>query len=627
MGQPPGIERDACGIGLLARPGGPADHRLLAMALQALDRLSHRGATADDGRTGDGAGVLTRLPARLFRRFLEAQGLRPPSRLAVGMAFLPAEPSARAAAQTLLTAAFVEEGFHLLAWRPVPLRPEVLGPRARATCPAIQQAVLADERGDTPEGIDRRLYRARRRAEKAARAQGLSLYLASASARTIVYKALALARDLAAFYPDLADPDFETDFVIFHQRFSTNTLPSWTRAQPFRTLCHNGEINTLQGNINSMRAREATLASPVWGETIADLRPIIDPEGSDSAMLDNVVEFLVRSGYDIRHALRMLIPEAWEHTPDLDEAARGFYAYHQGLMEPWDGPAAVLFADGRFVGALLDRNGLRPLRVLRTIDGLLYCGSEIGALEVPPDSILRLDRLGPGQMLAVDLETGRVQDHAALLAEWSAQRPYAEWVQRHRVRLPEGRAALEQAEGIYRRLLALRPDHATARAVLTYLQAQLGRPEEAQGTWAQLQAQIGSRADAWQAVGDFFLSHADCALDRDQAKALYQEADRAYAQALALNPRHLTAALRQGYALRNLGDLEGAVAIFRQGAQAAAEDPNAWVFYRELAITLAMLGRKGEAEAAAQQAWQRAPAAEQPGLRSLFAQMGLSIRP
>lgn len=189
------------------------------------------------------------------------------------------------------------------------------------------------------------------------------------------------------------------------------------------------------------------------------------------------------------------------------------------------------------------------------------------------------------------------------------------------------RAALEQAEGIYRRLLALRPDHATARAVLAYLQAQLGRPEEAQGTWAQLQAQIGSRADAWQAVGDFFLSHADCALDRDQAKALYQEADRAYAQALALNPRHLTAALRQGYARRNLGDLEGAVAIFRQGVQAAAEDPNAWVFYRELAITLAMLGRKGEAEAAAQQAWQRAPAAEQPGLRSLFAQLGLSIRP
>lgn len=456
MGQPAGIERDACGIGLLARPGGPADHQLLAMALQALDRLSHRGATADDGRTGDGAGVLTRLPARLFRRFLEAQGLRPPSGLAVGMAFLPAEPAACAAAQTLLAAAFAEEGFHLLAWRPVPLRPEVLGPRARATCPAIQQAVLADERGDTPEGIDRRLYRARRRAEKAARAQGLSLYLASASARTIVYKALAMARDLAAFYPDLADPDFETDFVIFHQRFSTNTLPSWTRAQPFRTLCHNGEINTLQGNINSMRAREATLTSSVWWETIADLQPIIDPEGSDSAMLDNVVEFLVRSGYDIRHALRMLIPEAWEHAPDLDEAARGFYAYHQGLMEPWDGPAAVLFADGRFVGALLDRNGLRPLRVLQTIDGLLYCGSEIGALEVPPDRILRLDRLGPGQMLAADLETGRVQDQAALLAEWSAQRPYAEWVRRHRVRLPEGRAVLSppEPEDLLRRQVA-----------------------------------------------------------------------------------------------------------------------------------------------------------------------------
>ncbi|MFN3928168.1 MAG: glutamate synthase large subunit, partial [Thermoflexus sp.] len=241
-----------------------------------------------------------------------------------------------------------------------------------------------------------------------------------------------------------------------HQRFSTNTLPAWTRAQPFRTLCHNGEINTLQGNLNSMRAREAALASPVWGETLADLRPIIDPNGSDSAMLDNVVEFLVHSGYDIRHALRMLIPEAWEKSPDLEEAARGFYAYHQGLMEPWDGPAAVLFTDGRFVGALLDRNGLRPLRVLRTVDGLLYCGSEIGALEVPAERVLQLDRLGPGQMLAADLRTGRIQDHVSLRAELSARRPYAEWIRRHRVRLSETpRApAPSHPESLLRRQLA-----------------------------------------------------------------------------------------------------------------------------------------------------------------------------
>ncbi len=432
-------ERDACGIGLLARPGGPADHELLTMALRALDRMSHRGATADDGRTGDGAGVLTALPRRLLLRFLEGQGIRPPAsdRLAAAMLFLPSEPSGREAAQAAAQAIFHMEGFSLLAWRPVPIRPAVLGPRAQATCPSIVQALLADERGDTPEGIDRRLYRARRRIERAAADRGLPVYVASASSRTIVYKALVLARDLDRFYPDLRDPDFETDFVIFHQRFSTNTLPAWTRAQPFRTLCHNGEINTLQGNINGMRAREAAFASPVWGETLTDLRPIIDPSGSDSAMLDNVVEFLVRSGYDIRHALRMLIPEAWEKSPELDEAARGFYAYHQGLMEPWDGPAAVLFTDGRFVGALLDRNGLRPLRVLRTVDGLLYCGSEIGALEVPPERILQLDRLGPGQMLAADLRTGRIQDPAALRAELSAQRPYAEWVRRHRVHLPQ----------------------------------------------------------------------------------------------------------------------------------------------------------------------------------------------
>ncbi len=451
-------ERDACGIGLLARPGGPADHLLLAMALRALERMSHRGATADDGLTGDGAGVLTALPRRLFRRFLETRGIRPPepTRLAAAMIFLPPEPQAQGEAQRILQATFADAGFHLLAWRPVPIRPEVLGPRARATCPFIVQALLAEERHDTPEGIDRRLYRARRRAERATSDRGIPIYVASASCRTIVYKALALAKDLTRFYPDLADPDFETDFVIFHQRFSTNTLPAWTRAQPFRTLCHNGEINTLQGNINSMRAREAVLASPLWEGAMEDLRPIIDPEGSDSAMLDNVVEFLIRSGYDIRHALRMLIPEAWEKSPDLDDAARGFYAYHQGLMEPWDGPAAVLFTDGRFVGALLDRNGLRPLRVLRTVDGLLYCGSEIGALEIPSERILKLDRLGPGQMLAADLQTGQVQDHAALRAELSAQRPYGEWVRRHRVRLMKPpRAPLPpEPESLLRRQIA-----------------------------------------------------------------------------------------------------------------------------------------------------------------------------
>lgn len=451
-------ERDACGIGLLARPGGPADHGLLSMALQALERMSHRGATADDGLTGDGAGVLIAVPRRLFLRFLEAQGLRPPDprRLAIVMAFLPTEPCAQREAREILHAALAGEGFHLLTWRPVPIRPDILGPRARATCPFIAQALLADERNDTPEGIDRRLYRARRRAERTAARQGIPLYVASASCRTIVYKALVLARDLARFYPDLADPDFETDFVIFHQRFSTNTLPAWERAQPFRTLCHNGEINTLQGNIHGMQAREAALASPIWGDTLEDLRPIIDRTGSDSAMLDNVVEFLVHSGYDIRHALRMLIPEAWEKSPDLDEAAWGFYAYHQSLIEPWDGPAAVLFTDGRFVGALLDRNGLRPLRVLRTIDGLLYCGSEIGALEIPPERVLKLERLGPGQMLAADLQTGRFQDPRALLMELSAQRPYAEWVRRHRVRLlePPGAPALPDPEALLRRQIA-----------------------------------------------------------------------------------------------------------------------------------------------------------------------------
>jgi glutamate synthase domain-containing protein 2/glutamate synthase domain-containing protein 1/glutamate synthase domain-containing protein 3 len=387
----PRRERDACGIGFLADATGRASRTIVDGLLEGLARMRHRGAVAADRRTGDGAGLLLPLPRILL----------PAAWCGLAMVFIR-DNSVRAA----LEEACLAEGLGLGGWREVPTVPEALGERARATKPRIEQLVLLRPYGDSLDEAEARAYRARRRAEQAA-----GLYIASMSFRTVTYKALCAADQLASFYPDLREPDLSVPFGIFHQRFATNSEPSWERAQPFRLLCHNGEINSIDGNVAWMRARGHEL----------------DVDGSDSTLLDNALELLVRGGRDIRHSAAMLIPEAIDADPKLDPHIRTFYRYHSTLLEPWDGPAGVVFTDGRVVGATLDRNGLRPLRYAVADERLVACASEAGALTLPGSARIRRGRLGPGQMLVVDPATG-IEENRAVKERLAHRRPYARWL-------------------------------------------------------------------------------------------------------------------------------------------------------------------------------------------------------
>jgi glutamate synthase (ferredoxin) len=384
-------ERDACGIGFLADATGRASRTIVDGLLEGLARMRHRGAIAADRRTGDGAGLLLPLP----------RALMPAPWCGLAMVFLR-DDSARSAVEEACAA----EGMGLGGWREVPVVPGALGEQARATMPRIEQLVLLQPLGMTLDEAELRAYRARKRAEAVKGA-----YIASLSFRTVTYKALCAADQLAGFYPDLRDPALAVPFGIFHQRFSTNTAPSWERAQPFRLLCHNGEINSIDGNVAWMRARGLEL----------------EEDGSDSTLLDNALELLVRGGRDVRHAMAMLVPEAAEADPELDEDVRTFYRFHSTLLEPWDGPAGVVFTDGRVVGAALDRNGLRPLRYAVADDRLVACASEAGALPLPEDARIRRGRLGPGEMLVVDPALG-VEENAAIKRRLARRRPYSRWL-------------------------------------------------------------------------------------------------------------------------------------------------------------------------------------------------------
>jgi glutamate synthase (ferredoxin) len=410
----PGREHDACGVGFVAHAGGERSHRVLAMALTAVARLAHRGAASND-RSGDGAGVLTQIP----RRLLAPDG-------ALGMFFLPLPIAARNQAVALIERALQELGMPVLSWREVPVDPTALGPLARASRPAVLQAVLAPPSPPLEEETwERRLYLARRMIERRAAETGVApLYVCSLSCRTVVYKALLTGTELPAFYPDLRSPLFETAIAVFHQRYSTNTLPSWPLAQPFHLLAHNGEINTLWGNRNAMRAREATFPKA--------LTSVIWEAGSDSASLDNALELLVRGGggRDPLHALMMLVPEAWEGAPDLDPALRSFYEFHAPLMEPWDGPAALAFSDGVIAGSAVDRNGLRPCRYKITSSRLVIACSEVGVADLDPADVVESGRLGPGELLVVDTKRGAVLHSAAAKREVAGRYPYERWATR-----------------------------------------------------------------------------------------------------------------------------------------------------------------------------------------------------
>jgi len=435
----PAFEHDACGVGLVVEISGRPQRAIVERALAGLVNLTHRGGVGADERTGDGAGVLTQIPHPLFAPVLAQLGAPSagPGDYGVAMVFLPQDDAAEARARQVLEAAVAGQGLRVLGWREVPHDPSVLGRIAAATQPRIAQLLIGRPEGATTEAFERELMLARKAAERAAEAQGLDdFYVVSCSSRTIIYKGFCLAADLSRFYADLRDPNYVSAIALFHQRYSTNTLPTWAMAQPFRFIAHNGEINTIQGNRAWMQARTPSLqyADGVGPEA---LEPIVSLTGSDSASLDNVVELLYHGGRSLPHALMMLVPEPWEQLPDMPADRRAFYDFHAGLMEQWDGPAALAFTDGVVAGATLDRNGLRPLRYAITSDGLLIAGSEAGTVAVQQEHVIEKGRLGPGQMIVVDTSRGVVLRNPDIKQEVASRKPYAEWLAARRPTLPE----------------------------------------------------------------------------------------------------------------------------------------------------------------------------------------------
>ncbi|NJM40999.1 MAG: hypothetical protein HC853_09595 [Anaerolineae bacterium] len=436
------FEHDACGIGFVADLSGRPTHKVLDDGLKCLERLAHRGAFDADGKSGDGAGVLVSIPNTLFNKELERAGQRAQrdGELAVAMLFLPKDPAQNAKAREIIEAELKHRELPVLMWRTVVDEPNVLGKSALTALPDIQQVLIERPRRFRTElEFDQHLYLVRKCIEKAAHEAGINLYVCSFSCRTIVYKALVVAPSLRPFYRDLNDPDFKVNFILFHQRYSTNTLPTWERCQPFRLICHNGEINTVEGNQNWMKAREPDLDSLVWGSEIEHLKPIVDETTSDTGRLDNVVELLTLAGRDIRHSMKMCVPPAWEKYHDISTNIKGFYRYHSALMEPWDGPASLVFADGERVGLMLDRNGLRPARYMQTKDGIVYAGSEIGALDIEPEKIIATGKLGPGQMICADLHQRRLFTDDEIMKELAVQK-YADMARRERLRLEDAAA-------------------------------------------------------------------------------------------------------------------------------------------------------------------------------------------
>lgn len=429
----PEHEKDACGLAIIATLRGEPGYDIVDAALTALRNLEHRGAVGADEGTGDGAGLLMQVPDEFFRAVTEFE-LPAPGQYVVGTAFLPAEQREADAAKAGIEGLAADEGLTVLGWREVPVVADLVGAMARACMPYFSQPFFASSTGEQLEHneLDSRAWRIRKRAQNK-----YGVYFPSLSSRTIVYKGMLTTAQLEPFYPDLSDKRFKTKLAIVHSRFSTNTFPSWPLAQPFRTIAHNGEINTVKGNRNWMRARQSQLANPLLGDSPEELYPICTPGASDSASFDEVAELLWLSGRPITHSIMMMIPEAWENHATMDPARKAFYEYHSLLMEPWDGPAAVSFTDGSLVGATLDRNGLRPGRFWITEDGLVVFASEVGVIDVEPSKVVKKGRVSPGKMFLVDTEAGRIIDDEEVKAEVAAANPWAEWVKDNLIDLNE----------------------------------------------------------------------------------------------------------------------------------------------------------------------------------------------
>jgi len=474
----PWFEHDACGVGFVVDMKGRRSHQILQQALQVLINLDHRGAAGSEPNTGDGAGVLLQMPHAFLKEVCRKAriALPGPGEYASGLVFLPRNVTQRRRLEERFEQIIQSEGQPVLGWRTVPTSNAALGETAKWSEPFIRQVFIGRDPALTDDlAFERKLYVIRKRAAREIRNTTLDgaeyWYLCSLSYKTFVYKGMLLTTQLQEYFPDLLHPATETALALVHSRFSTNTFPSWNRAHPYRYLAHNGEINTLRGNINWMHARESLFVSTAFGDDIKKVLPIIDPNGSDSAMFDNTLELLVLAGRPLAHAMMMMIPEPWSHHESMDDARKAFYQYHSCLMEPWDGPASIAFTDGRQVGAVLDRNGLRPSRYYVTKDDLVVMASEAGVLDIPAERVLLKGRLQPGRMFLVDTEQGRIIDDAEIKAAMAAERPYRQWLDEHLVHLDDLPAAphvpVPDHTTLLQRQIAFGYTHEDERIILT----------------------------------------------------------------------------------------------------------------------------------------------------------------
>lgn len=453
----PKFEHDACGIGFIASLNGEASHSTVKQGISMLRRLEHRGAQTGDSKTGDGAGIMTQLPHLFFQKVCTDLSMEDPGSYGAGMVFLPQNPVLRRRCEEAFQAIIEEEGQKHLGWRTVPVQDSSLGRMAKNSQPYIRQLFIGNANNVTDEeAFERILYIIRKRAEKKVREEQLAgeevFYVSSLSARTIVYKGLLTPEQLDQYYLDLQDEAFQSSFVLVHSRYSTNTFPSWERAHPNRMLVHNGEINTLNGNINWMKAREKVMESPIWGEKMREIVPIIGLHGSDSASFDNCLEFLVRSGRSLPHAAMMMVPEPWEKDGCMADSLKAFYEFHSHLMEPWDGPGAFAFTDGVQIGAMQDRNGLRPARYYVTTDNTIIFASEAGVIDLEPNQIIEKGRLSPGKMLLIDLKKQKIIRNEEVKWDIANGHPYRKWLEENRTILhnPQSPAAQQKVFSVSR---------------------------------------------------------------------------------------------------------------------------------------------------------------------------------
>ncbi|MFO0919540.1 MAG: glutamate synthase central domain-containing protein, partial [Planctomycetaceae bacterium] len=446
----PENEHDSCGVGFVAHIKGAKSRQIIDDALRMLKHMAHRGACGCEPNTGDGAGILTAVPDAFLRRAVKQElGVELPEfgRYGVGLFFLPTDPEQRAFCREEVNRLIAEQGQTLLGWRKVPVDPDLadIGPSARAAMPAFEQLFVAAQNGIDQAAFDRQLFIIRKRASHLIREgnlpQALMFYGCSLSTRVLIYKGMLTPTQVQPFYVDLQDPAYETHLAMVHSRFSTNTFPSWDRAHPQRFMAHNGEINTVRGNSNWMFARQGMMKSEFFGDDLQKLFPIIEPHCSDSGNFDNALELLVMSGRSLPEAVMMMVPEAWQNHDSMPEDKRAFYEYHSALQEPWDGPASISFTDGHYIGATLDRNGLRPSRYYVTKDDRVIMASEVGVLDVKPENILLKGRLQPGKMFLVDFEQGRLIPDEELKHDFAKRRPYGEWLRNQRLQVSELPAA------------------------------------------------------------------------------------------------------------------------------------------------------------------------------------------